>query len=318
MTEDPDSFRCHNNEIHNEWMEANPGKKEEYQEKRRLDPRMRFDMIVHTPKSNNKSTVLNDLMCMEDRDSFIDKIQQPCHYCGAHDPAIFLCGLDRVDSSVKFTDCNTVPCCYLCNMMKINFHVDEFIGGVKAIAMYRMLSTEGEIPMNPRLRKETSFTKKSEHGGPKNSPSVIPREKLITLWANECYMCGRTPSLGIDRVDSSLPYDVSDNCRSCCSRCNYMKKDLPEPEFLVHVGRIYKFTSGWVIGDDTQYNTALYGSREPVSFSAYNGVTIVFPSIGKAVEILGRRKQLQPATTSQYNQQALAVDDVLTVFRSAT
>eukprot|EP00798_Chlamydomonas_sp_ICE-L_P026669 gene26669-4247_t len=287
MTEDPDSFRCHNNEIHNEWMEANPGKKEEYQEKRRLDPRMRFDMIVHTLKSNNKSTDLNDLMCMEDRDSFIDKIQQPCHYCGAHDPTIFLCGLDRVDSSVKFTDCNTVPCCYLCNMMKINFHVDEFIGGVKAIAMYRRLSTGREITMNPRLGKETSFTKKSEHEGPKNSPSVIPREKLITLWANECYM-----------LDSSLPYDVSDNCKSCSSRCNYMKKDLPEPEFL--------------------YNTALYGSREPVSFSAYNGVTIVFPSIGKAVEILGRRKKLQPATTSQYNQQALAVDDVLTVFRSAT
>eukprot|EP00798_Chlamydomonas_sp_ICE-L_P000810 gene810-2210_t len=314
MTKDRDAFRSHNNEIHKEWMEANHGKKEEYQEKRRLDPRMRFDMIVHTLKSNNKSTDLNDLMCLEDRDSFIDKIQQPCHYCGAHDPTIFSCGLNRIDSSVKFTDCNTVPCCYLCNMMKINFHVDEFIGGVKATAMYRMLSTEGEIPMNPRLGKETSFTKKSEHEGPKNSPSVLPREKLITLWADECYMCGRTPSLGIDRLDSSLPYDVSDNCRSCCSRCNYMKKDLTEPEFLVHVVRIFKFTSSWVIGDDTQYNTALYGSREPVSFSAYNGVTIVFPSTGKAVEILGRRKKLQPATTSQ----ALAVDDVLTVFRSAT
>jgi len=314
MTEDPDSFRCHNNEIRKEWMEANPEKKEEYQEKRRLDPRMRFDMIVHNLKSKNKS----DLMYVADRDAFIEKIQKPCHYCDAYNPEIFLCGLDRVDTIGKYTDCNTVPCCYPCNMMKITFHVDEFIGGVKAIARYRGLSTEDEILMNPRLGKETPFIKKSDKVGHKNSPSVLPREKLITLWADECYMCGRTPSLGIDRLDSSLPYDVSDNCRSCCSRCNYMKKDLSEQEFLGQVGRIYKFTSSWVIGDDTQYNTAMFGSRKPVSLSAYNGVTVVFPSHGKAVEILGSEKKLQEATNSQYNQQALAVDDVLTVFRSAT
>eukprot|EP00798_Chlamydomonas_sp_ICE-L_P010912 gene10912-17031_t len=154
MTGDPDTFRSHNNEIRSEWMEANPGKKEEYQEKRRLDPRMRFDMIVHNLKSK-KTDDVNDLMCMEDRDAFIEKIQLPCHYCGAHDPTIFLCGLDRVDSGEKFTDLNTVPCCFQCNMMKITFHVDEFIGGVKAIARYRGVAIEGEIPMNPRLGKET-------------------------------------------------------------------------------------------------------------------------------------------------------------------
>jgi hypothetical protein len=316
MTEDPDAFRSHNNEIRNEWMEANPGKKEEYQEKRRLDPRMRFDMIVHNLKSNKKPDDVNDFMCMEDRDAFIEKIQLPCHYCGAHDPTIFLCSLDRVDSGEKFTDMNTVPCCFQCNMMKITFHVDEFIGGVKAIARYRGVEIEGEIPMNPRLGKETPFTNKVVKDGPKNSPSVLPREKLITLWADACYLCGRTPALGIDRLDSSLPYDVSENCRSCCTRCNYMKKDLPEPEFLMQVARIHKFTSSWVIGDDTLHNTPVFGSRAPVSFNADNGTTIFFPSMGKAVEILGSGKKLQPAKISQYNKQALAVEDVLAVFRS--
>eukprot|EP00798_Chlamydomonas_sp_ICE-L_P012886 gene12886-18583_t len=290
MTKDRDAFLSHNNEIHKEWMEANPGKKEEYQQKRRLDPRMRFDMIVHNLKSNNKSTDLNDLMSMEDRDPFIDKIQQPCHYCGAHDWTIFLCSLDRVDSSDKFTDCNTVPCCFQCNMIKITFHVDEFIGGVKAIAMYRGVSIDGEIPMNPRLGKKPL--------------SRIRRVLPVRAYARP----------GNRQVGLLLPYDVLDNCRSCCSRCNYMKKDLQEPEYLMQVARINKFTSSWVIGDDTQYNTIPCGSQAPVSFSAYNGVTIVFPSHGKAVVILGRGKKLQPATISQYNKQALSVEDVLDVF----
>ena len=47
-----------------------------------------------------------------------------------------------------------------------------------------------------------------------------------------------TPVNGIDRLDSSKPYEV-DNCVSCCSKCNYMKQDNTEQEFIDQIKKIY-------------------------------------------------------------------------------
>lgn len=45
---------------------------------------------------------------------------------------------------------------------------------------------------------------------------------------------------GIDRIDSTKGY-ILQNCVPCCSRCNSMKSDLKQIEFLEHIKKIYKF-----------------------------------------------------------------------------
>lgn len=79
-------------------------------------------------------------------------------------------------------------------------------------------------------------------------------EKFEELIHQNCYYCGASPELrkahgseiigyanGIDRIDSSKPYD-DNNVVSCCSKCNRMKNNYDLSEFLEHVSKIYKFS----------------------------------------------------------------------------
>lgn len=54
-----------------------------------------------------------------------------CYYCGDKVPIL---SLDRVDSSIGYTESNVVSCCFLCNRMKLVSTKDEFIKRCKAIA----------------------------------------------------------------------------------------------------------------------------------------------------------------------------------------
>ena len=58
-----------------------------------------------------------------------------------------------------------------------------------------------------------------------------------------CYLCGRLPSGGIDRVDSEEGYDTPGNTRPCCSDCNYAKRALPLQYFLSQAARIVQHCS---------------------------------------------------------------------------
>lgn len=56
--------------------------------------------------------------------------QLPCNYCGGDIETI---GLDRVDSSAGYTMDNIVPCCSVCNKMKLDLSEDVFFTHIKKI-----------------------------------------------------------------------------------------------------------------------------------------------------------------------------------------
>ncbi len=45
---------------------------------------------------------------------------------------------------------------------------------------------------------------------------------------------------GIDRFDNTIGY-IKDNCRSCCSLCNYLKRDSSYEKFINKIKRIYEY-----------------------------------------------------------------------------
>lgn len=59
--------------------------------------------------------------------------QQPCNYCGA---AITKVGIDRVDSTKGYEQDNIVACCTLCNWMKRELPIDNFIAHVERIRFH--------------------------------------------------------------------------------------------------------------------------------------------------------------------------------------
>lgn len=95
-----------------------------------------------------------------DFESFYKISQKNCHYCGRPPHRTFnqsdyprktggqasdyqrqngnftYNGLDRVDSSKAHTMDNVVPCCWICNRMKNDLSVEDFISHIKLIINY--------------------------------------------------------------------------------------------------------------------------------------------------------------------------------------
>lgn len=68
----------------------------------------------------------------------------------------------------------------------------------------------------------------------------ITLEEFSTFWQNDCSYCGLSIStIGLDRVDSSIGYNI-DNIVSCCSRCNEMKMDSSREAWMDKMFTILK------------------------------------------------------------------------------
>lgn len=90
-------------------------------------------------------------------DDFSSLIHQPCYYCGKHpssdnmwnkgaqrissDEEVFINGIDRIDSSKGYTIDNCVSCCKICNRMKSDLSVAEFMNHIKILYDRNICST---------------------------------------------------------------------------------------------------------------------------------------------------------------------------------
>lgn len=51
----------------------------------------------------------------------------------------------------------------------------------------------------------------------------LTKDYAIKLLSSNCHYCGQIDTqIGIDRIDSDKGY-ITENCVSCCTKCNYMK-----------------------------------------------------------------------------------------------
>ena len=60
-------------------------------------------------------------------EDFVEMVVSKCEYCGYRDLAKGYIGVDRVDSSMPHILGNCVPCCWVCNRMKGDMDVHEWI-----------------------------------------------------------------------------------------------------------------------------------------------------------------------------------------------
>lgn len=64
------------------------------------------------------------LMFKLDWDYFEKNWNKKCYYCGDNIDGI---GLDRVNNNVGYKENNVVLCCEMCNRMKLNYNVSDFL-----------------------------------------------------------------------------------------------------------------------------------------------------------------------------------------------
>lgn len=77
-----------------------------------------------------------------------------------------------------------------------------------------------------------------------NLEFALTFKQFMMFWQQSCHYCGdNIKTVGIDRIDSDVGY-VIDNCVSCCSTCNYMKRNLSQPDFLEQCKKIIEHYYG--------------------------------------------------------------------------
>lgn len=94
------------------------------------------------------------------------------------------------------------------------------------------------------------------HARDKEREFTLSYEEFQKLCHSNCYYCGAEPEIrqqllrycknsepqplnGVDRVDSSKGYTLN-NCVPCCIKCNQMKSDLEQKDFINQISKIYK------------------------------------------------------------------------------
>lgn len=63
-------------------------------------------------------------------EEFEEAVNMPCVYCGFNDGIV---GIDRIDSSIGYKRDNIVPCCKVCNYMKLDHSVEEWFSAMEEI-----------------------------------------------------------------------------------------------------------------------------------------------------------------------------------------
>ena len=94
-------------------------------------------------------------------EEFYDIISKPCLYCCSEPKtiqslkryikvkeSINVNGVDRLDSNLGYTIENCVPCCSMCNRMKMNYTLNDFVNHVYKISNYCKGSTTIENLLN--------------------------------------------------------------------------------------------------------------------------------------------------------------------------
>lgn len=300
IAENKEEFNAHNAKVHLEWAHKNPEKVKEQQMKTATVPDRKIKLVRTTAKQQKVPFAEEDVEKMK------EKFGMPCEFC-AYEPSLGeeLNGLDQLVAGQGYTDANTVPCCATCNAMKCVMSVDEFLMAVREIHAHLHSNNDDALPLAGQQRRTLppAFSGSAERREADDVDKTcrLSDEERIELWGGSCYLCGRSPAFGYDRVDAKVGY-VPDNVRSCCTICNYMKKDVELQDFKMHVGFIHKHTMHWVLKDISDIPVACIGRmRNPVQATLGDGRTIIFPSVSTAELVLGTAKSVSVALSTDDN-----------------
>ena len=65
-------------------------------------------------------------------------------------------------------------------------------------------------------------------------------EQFISFWQKSCNYCGsEIKTIGLDRIDNNKGY-IMENVCPCCRKCNIMKSNYTQKDFINHCKKIAK------------------------------------------------------------------------------
>lgn len=207
-----------------------------------------------------------NLKCSIGRRFFERLILGNCFYCNSPPSSLFpkrklkttvyYNGIDRIHPNIGYVSRNVVSCCKGCNNMKGNKRYEDFLIQIRKIYIHMHTSN---IFINHYIDKYneknraiarllSSYKNNAKH---ENREWLLSNDEFYKLVKSTCFYCGETPNQlircglksfyfynGIDRLNNEIGYLI-DNCITCCSKCNFIKRNLEKDLFLNKIKEIY-------------------------------------------------------------------------------
>lgn len=92
---------------------------------------------------------------------------------------------------------------------------------------------------------QKSFDRYRRRASEKSQSFEISEEFFDEIISQPCYICENEDCNGIDRFNNEIGY-TNENCRPCCTTCNYMKKNLDYDLFMKHLKQMYTIMKQYV------------------------------------------------------------------------
>lgn len=171
-----------------------------------------------------------------------------CFYCSSESSPEQLMGIDRINNNGPYSMDNCVSACKYCNYLKYILDVDVFYGIVEHILTFNKVIPENVGKLHSELFENSPINHYKKYIMYKNSFNAnkltfeISLYDFLNIIRKDCYICGKKSDKstlnGIDRFDSSIGY-LLNNCKSCCTTCNFMKKNFEYKDFICQLTKIY-------------------------------------------------------------------------------
>jgi hypothetical protein len=231
-----DEYASQNSAQAKNWRDSNPEKVAQINEDKKNNVSYHYSNYQRTANLKN----LDFDISFED---FCVLVINPCHYCGEVQERGFN-GIDRKDQAVGYNMDNGVSCCSVCNYMKNTLSDYVFVKKIEHILLYNKLIKEGEFCDELFVdTHKTVFGKYKERALRKQLDFMLLFDDFQCITSNDCYICGKKTNMihqnGIDRFDNTIGY-IEENCRSCCSGCNYMKRNYTYDDMMDKFQKIHK------------------------------------------------------------------------------
>jgi hypothetical protein len=110
------------------WRQTHKVAHKAYQKKWKVSPAGRLCKYKWGAKSRGYKFEL-------DFETFNSILKQSCHYCGKKESN----GIDRIDSTRGYDMDNILPCCKICNVMKMIHSYDDFTSHIAKIYNHLLL-----------------------------------------------------------------------------------------------------------------------------------------------------------------------------------
>jgi len=176
-------------------------------------------------------------------EQYIDIVCKPCYYCDMTELEKGFNGIDRKNSDIGYIVENCVSCCKMCNKLKGTLDDNCFIKRIGHILSHNNgVDTDISFPElfgNHIAGNYCTFNRIADE---RQMTFELSPEQFHEITAENCYICGKQNTEihknGIDRFNNAIGYIV-ENCKPCCTECNFMKGIYGYDIFIEKILLIY-------------------------------------------------------------------------------